>query len=111
MAAAVMCDGTEAVLRKEEHLLVPHIAVQRSAVRERHDRTFAPVLKIDLGAVFGGDGAHRWRSLLSAPAGPCECFRKPRCVPFIDFLVIRESKSRGRGELCEPFSGSNRRRP
>ena len=58
MAAAVMRDDAEAVLREEQHLAVPRVGVQRPAVRERDDRALAPVLVVDLRSVFGGDGAH-----------------------------------------------------
>src|SRR5262245_45297375 len=58
MAAPVVCDDAEAVLREEQHLPVPCVRIQRPAVGERDDRTFPPILVIDLGAVLGGDSAH-----------------------------------------------------
>src|SRR5262249_35002322 len=60
----VMGDAAVAVLGEEQHLAVPGVGAQRPAVRERDDRALAPVLVIELGAVFGGDRAH---DLLLAP--------------------------------------------
>src|SRR5215218_3319801 len=57
MATTVVRDHTEPVLRKEKHLTVPSVGVQRPTVRERYDRAFAPVLVVDFGAVLGGDRA------------------------------------------------------
>src|SRR5690242_1001862 len=58
VAAAVMGDAAITVLGKEEHLVFPGVGRQRPAVTE-HDRlTGAPVLKIDLRAVFGGNVWH-----------------------------------------------------
>ena len=36
MAATIMCDDPETLLREEQHLAVPHIGVQRPSVREAH---------------------------------------------------------------------------
>src|SRR5215472_6134808 len=58
MTAPVMRDRAEAVLRQEQHLAVPCVRAQRPAVRECDDRALAPVLVVDLRAVFGGDRAH-----------------------------------------------------
>src|SRR5262245_24623552 len=92
MAAPVVRDGAKAVLREEQHLPVPGIGVQRPAVGERDGGTLAPVLVVDLGSVFGGDGAHD-----SAPFKRCElrgalCRRRrtdrirrtPQSVPWLD---------------------------
>ncbi len=57
MAATVVRDHAEAVLREEQHLAVPSVGAQRPAVRERDDRAFAPVLVVDFGAVLRGDRA------------------------------------------------------
>ena len=57
MATSVMCNYAEAVLRKEKHLAVPSVGAQGPAVRERDDRAFAPVLIVDLRAIFGDDRA------------------------------------------------------
>jgi serine/threonine protein kinase len=53
-------DHTEPVLRKEKHLTIPSIGVQRPTVRERYDGAFAPILVVDFGAVLGGNrtGTH-----------------------------------------------------
>ena len=59
MAAPVVRDHAEAVLREEQHLPVPHVGVQRPAVRERDDGPLAPVLVVDLGAVVGDDDPRR----------------------------------------------------
>jgi hypothetical protein len=58
MAAPVVRDRAEAVLREEHHLAVPRVGAQRPAVRERDDRACAPVLVVDFRAIFGGDRAH-----------------------------------------------------
>ncbi|HEX2472878.1 MAG TPA: hypothetical protein VHJ59_09015 [Nitrososphaera sp.] len=57
MATTVVRDHTEPILRKEKHLTVPSVGVQRPTVRERYDRAFAPILVVDFGVVFGGDRA------------------------------------------------------
>jgi hypothetical protein len=59
MTATVVRDHPKAVLCQEQHLAVPGVGVQRPAVREGDDRAGAPVLVVDLGAVLGGDRAHR----------------------------------------------------
>ncbi len=58
MAATVVRDHAESVLREEQHLAVPSVGAQRPAVRERYDRAFAPVLVVEFGAVLSGDRAH-----------------------------------------------------
>jgi hypothetical protein len=58
MAATVVRNHAEAVLREEQQLAVPSVGVQRPAVRERYDRAFSPVLVVDLGAVLRRDHAH-----------------------------------------------------
>src|SRR5262245_50113643 len=58
MAATIVRDDAEAVLREEKHLAVPSIGAQRPAVRERYDRAFAPLLVVDLGAILGFNCAH-----------------------------------------------------
>src|SRR3712207_5010850 len=63
MAASVMRDHAETVLHEEEHLAVPGIGVQRPAMGEGYDWACAPILIVDLRAVFRGDGAHRLGSL------------------------------------------------
>jgi hypothetical protein len=52
MTPSVMSDDAETVLRQEKHLAIPSVGVERPAVRERHHRAFAPVLVVDLCAVF-----------------------------------------------------------
>jgi hypothetical protein len=58
VTAAIVRDAAEAVLHEEEHLRVPHVGVQRPAVREGDDRARAPVLVVDGGSVFHSDRAH-----------------------------------------------------
>ncbi len=53
VAAAVMGDDAIAVIEEEQHLRVPVIGRQRPAMAEHDGLTFAPVLVIDLNAVFG----------------------------------------------------------
>jgi hypothetical protein len=57
MATTVVRDHTEPILRKEKHLTVPSIGVQRPTMRKRYDRAFAPIFVVDFGAVLGGDRA------------------------------------------------------
>ena len=57
MATTVVRDHTVPVLRKEKHLALPSIGVQRATVRERYDGAFAPILVVDFGAVLGGGRA------------------------------------------------------
>ena|ERR1041385_4063076 len=56
VATSIVRDAAEAVLCKEEHLPVPHVSVQWPPVRERDGRAAAPILVVDLGSVFRGDG-------------------------------------------------------
>jgi len=58
MAATVMCDNSETALREEQHLDIPGVGIQRPAVRECHDRAFAPILIIDLSTIFRCNCAH-----------------------------------------------------
>ncbi len=58
MAATVMGDHAEAVLREEQHLAVPGVGVERPAMREGYDRAFAPVLVVDLRPVFRRNCCH-----------------------------------------------------
>jgi hypothetical protein len=52
MPPSVVRDATAAVLHQEQHLPVPCIGIERPAVRKYDDRTRAPVLIVDFGAVF-----------------------------------------------------------
>src|ERR1700676_3418981 len=58
VAAAVMGDDSIAVTEEEQHLRVPVIGRQRPAMREHHRLSTAPILVVNLGAVFGLDGWH-----------------------------------------------------
>src|SRR5215471_17884930 len=64
MATTVVGHYAEAVLREEEHLTVPGVRTQWPAVRERHNRAFAPILVINLRSIFGFDCAHMYYSFL-----------------------------------------------
>src|ERR1043166_10313 len=59
VAAAVMRDHAETVLREEEHLTVPGVRAQWPAVREHYDRPLAPVFVINLRSILGFDCTHR----------------------------------------------------
>ena len=59
VAAAVVGDAAVAVRRQEEHLVLPGVGAQRPAVAEDDGLPGAPVLVVDLRAVFRGDRAHR----------------------------------------------------
>ena len=58
MAAAVMGDDPIAVIEEEQQLRVPVIGRERPAMREHHRLAAAPVLVVDLDAVFGLDRRH-----------------------------------------------------
>ena len=63
VAAAIVGNHAIALLKEEQHLVVPVVGRQRPAVAE-HDRlTLAPVLVIDFDAVLCFDKAHVTHSL------------------------------------------------
>ncbi len=55
MAAPVVRNHAVTALAEKQHLRVPRVRVERPAVREHHDRAFAPILVIDLRAVLHGN--------------------------------------------------------
>ena len=55
MATPVKRHDTEAFLYEKKHLAVPGVGIQRPAMGERYDRTFAPVLVVNLRSVFCSD--------------------------------------------------------
>ena len=69
VAAAVVRDAAVAVRRQEDHLVFPGVGAQRPAVAEDDRLPAAPVLVVDLRAVFGRDRAHRIRSLIAVGGG------------------------------------------
>jgi hypothetical protein len=69
MAAAIMGDNAVAVVPQEQHLGVPGISGERPAMGEGHDRAGAPVLEVDLRAVFHCCGRHELRSFVSRLVG------------------------------------------
>src|SRR6266567_490087 len=58
VASSVMGDDAIAVLEEEQHLRVPVIGRQRPTMAEDDGLTGAPVLVVDIDAVFGLDGRH-----------------------------------------------------
>src|SRR4029453_11992791 len=58
VAAPVVGDAAISVGSQEEHLIFPGIGRERPAMAEDNGLTLAPVLVIDLRAVFSGDGTH-----------------------------------------------------
>src|SRR5882757_1292863 len=58
VAASIMGDDAKAQLRQEMHLPVPRVSIQGPPMGERDDRASAPILEIDLGAVFTGNRIH-----------------------------------------------------
>ena len=58
VAAAVMGYDAIAATEEEQHLIVPVVGRQRPTVTEHDGLTFAPVLVINLRAVFGCDHGH-----------------------------------------------------
>src|SRR5271168_837733 len=63
MSAPVVSYDAIAVIQEEHHLGVPVVGRQRPAVRENDGLTFAPVLVINLSAVFRRDRCHWMTSL------------------------------------------------
>ena len=59
MAAAVMRDAAVSAMRQKHHLVFPCIGAERPAVAEDHGLPVAPVLVINLRAVFRRDGGHK----------------------------------------------------
>ncbi len=68
VAAPVVGDAAITVLGEEQHLVLEGVRAQRPAVAEHHGLPLAPVLVIELHAVFGGDRAHGHASVRE-PAG------------------------------------------
>ena len=64
VAAAVMGDAAIAAGGQEEHLVLEGVRAQRPAVAEDDGLSAAPVLVIDLRAVFGRDRGHWINSFL-----------------------------------------------
>ena len=64
MAAAVMGNAAIAVVGEKQHLVFPCVGAERPAMTEDYGLSCAPVLVIDLSAVFGGDCRHKILSLL-----------------------------------------------
>lgn len=56
MAASVNSHTAITVLDEKQHLTDPSVRVQRPTVGERYDRTFSPVLVVNLRAIFCGNG-------------------------------------------------------
>src|ERR1035437_8109990 len=59
MAAAVMGDAAVSAGAQKHHLVFPGVRAQRPAMAEDHGLSAAPVLVIDLRAVFRRDRVHR----------------------------------------------------
>src|SRR5215831_4284695 len=74
MAAAVMGDAPVAVGGEIEHLIFPGIRTQRPAMTKDHGLPFAPVLIINLRAVFGRNRCHGVLPFLVLPLGSSEVF-------------------------------------
>src|SRR5215831_7970459 len=74
MAAAVMGDAPVAVGGEIEHLIFPGIRTQRPAMTKDHGLPFAPVLIINLRAVFGRNRCHGVLSFLVLLLGSSEVF-------------------------------------
>jgi hypothetical protein len=58
MPSAIVCDAAVSVGSQEDHLVFPRIGAQRPAVTEDQRLSLAPVLVIDLRAIFGRDSRH-----------------------------------------------------
>src|SRR6266571_7874423 len=71
MAAAVMSDHAVSPFEKEHHLSVPVVCRERPAVVEKQRLASAPVLVINLSAVFRCDICHWMTSLTVGTAWDC----------------------------------------
>ena len=58
MPAAVVGDHPVTLVQKEHHLRIPIVRGKRPAVMKKKRLTFAPILKVDLRAVFHGNRIH-----------------------------------------------------
>src|SRR5690606_20909385 len=58
VAAPVVGNDAETVVREMKHLRFPTVGTQRPTVAEQHWLPLAPVLVINLDAVAGGEGGH-----------------------------------------------------
>src|SRR5580692_8632865 len=58
MTAAVMGDAAISARGEEEHLVFESVRAERPSVAEDHRRSGAPVLVVNLRAVFGCERAH-----------------------------------------------------
>ena len=63
VAAAVMSDAAISAAGQKKHLIFEGVRVERPAMAEYNGLSRAPVFVIDLGAIFGGDCAHKIFSL------------------------------------------------
>src|SRR5262249_15572834 len=109
MAPPVMRNDAEATLREVEHLAIPGIGAERPAVGEGDGRALAPVLVVNLRAVFGGDGAHGVLSFHCASAGLWLNRAGTRSSP-LHSAVNRLGEQAG-GNVTTPPPVSTARRP
>ena len=65
MAAPVMRNATEAPLAQKQHLVFPRVRAQRPAMAENYRLPLAPILVINLRAIFRRYRAHPIFSLNS----------------------------------------------
>src|SRR5260370_36543934 len=65
VAPAIVSDASVSFGSQEEHLVFESIRGERPAMAEDHGLPFAPILVIDLRAIFGGDKGHGMLSFLT----------------------------------------------
>ncbi len=87
VAAAVMGYDAIALTEEEQHLIVPVIGRQRPAMAEHNGLTFAPVLVVDLNAVFGCYHTHDTSSLR------CRRLKKPLSLHPIAAAPVRPNNT------------------
>src|SRR5262249_13722630 len=74
MAAPVVRNHTEPVLREKKHLAVPGIRIQRPAMRKRYDRAIDPVFVVDRRTIFNCNSAHVHFLLRVCASRTARCF-------------------------------------
>src|SRR2546422_11411365 len=79
MAAPIVGDAAISAGGQIEHLVLGSVRAERPAMAENDGLSTAPVLEIDLRAVFGRDGVHALLSLFLVRTG------KARTLAFIRF--------------------------
>ena len=64
VAAPVVGDDSIALLAEEQHLSVPVVGGERPSVTEHYGLALAPVLVVNVGAIFQGESGHSFFSFV-----------------------------------------------